>query len=85
MHGLHNFVTRDPCNYGGSFEKGVSIKTQGSLVTKLCNSCVAGDLCDHMETRLYSLCFACSIISSYFMKTFEEKISIWKLTFTFFT
>ena len=59
MQGLHNFMTSNPCGYCGSFEKdrssfekGVSIKTQGLLVTKLCDPCVAGDPCYHMETRL---------------------------------
>ena len=35
-----------------ALKRGVSIKTQGLLVTKLCDPCVAGDPCDHMETRL---------------------------------
>ena len=38
----------------GKLNKTVSISTQRSLVTNLCDPCVASDPCDQMETRLYS-------------------------------
>ena len=36
----------------GKLNKTVSISTQRSLVTKLCDPCVTRDPCDHMETKL---------------------------------
>ena len=36
----------------GKLNKTVSISTQRSLVTKLCDPCVTRDACDHMETKL---------------------------------